>query len=866
MNYYEQFYDDLEFWDPEDYLYNRRDPYFHRNHSYRDENCHRDDPYSRDDPYYREDPRYHREYEEKRYHGPQEQGCYPKDRRVPYNRGGGGHFGERGHRRGHESPRSHGRSGRGVRNEGNVSGRGVDRGQGNKVRGNHRGRMKTMNFVKEGASNTASSLNQTARQDMVGKKEGNKSEQIRFDYKSYQNQPSESEIEEEQALKAYSCHLGFGYGYGPRSDLIEGDQPQWLIGTEDDSQAEGQEAVECSEQIESDLSEKQEAKTNVKTAMVSPSVNFVKAKSEFHSIDVAFHEIEEEKPKPNSLSVNFGNKRVGLGFGVSATKATAPGLDISSEYYAGLKDGHNLQMDAKFSRLQEAVKARSLPNKNAIEILHMAVDKVKMVINDEITSSNRTPTGQPMFLCRLQIDGVLIAQGQAMAKKAAKHQAYHNALEVISNQALTVNEISQGVFELRKKDVEFKTPSEVEESTAKGMGQKQQTTSQASQAAYNKPKIVFHQPSNSLTNKALEFKPPMSQNQYPVGKSPEDLAIKLMNFVKEGTKSETREKSSNVDCKSSTEKPPWKRSLGQSQNRDFSRLKFQKKGRNLGNSLEDLSQFILIDNTPMGQTVNELSVLHSSANFNRVVLKLEYENIPGGVCCSLALSDIIVAIAQGADKDDAKRKVAKDSFEYLRECCYTIKIKQAVDSDSSELTKEQLLSDIQKAGSADGGGVIPDTNIGNMLLRKMGWVGGGCGKDGKGIAEPVKAEMIIGREGLGLKAEKGIAKNFHQKVTKMLQDYIKSDEQKDLHFSSELTKDERAIIHNIGQKLGLKTQSKGKDENRYLIVSRKRSAQQLLQHVKESGGSTSKYELIPPGDPDLDVLRREDISHGHCAQ
>ena len=125
--------------------------------------------------------------------------------------------------------------------------------------------------------------------------------------------------------------------------------------------------------------------------------------------------------------------------------------------------------------------------------------------------------------------------------------------------------------------------------------------------------------------------------------------------------------------------------------------------------------------------------------------------------------------------------------------------------------------------------------------------------------------MVIGRKGLGLQASQGGGKDFQRKVTQMLQDYIKNDEQQDLYFSSELTKEERATIHNIGQKMGLKTHSKGKGDNRYLIVSRKRSAHELLDHVIESGGSTSKYELVPPRNGE-DFRTREDVCFGHGKQ
>ena len=45
---------------------------------------------------------------------------------------------------------------------------------------------------------------------------------------------------------------------------------------------------------------------------------------------------------------------------------------------------------------------------------------------------------------------------------------------------------------------------------------------------------------------------------------------------------------------------------------------------------------------------------------------------------------------------------------------------------------------------------IPESNIGNRLLRSMGWApGSGLGRDGKGIQTPVMAEKRPRRKGLG---------------------------------------------------------------------------------------------------------------------
>lgn len=44
---------------------------------------------------------------------------------------------------------------------------------------------------------------------------------------------------------------------------------------------------------------------------------------------------------------------------------------------------------------------------------------------------------------------------------------------------------------------------------------------------------------------------------------------------------------------------------------------------------------------------------------------------------------------------------------------------------------------------------IETENIGNQMLRKMGWIGGSLGSAGDGIVEPISVTIKLSRRGLG---------------------------------------------------------------------------------------------------------------------
>jgi len=210
------------------------------------------------------------------------------------------------------------------------------------------------------------------------------------------------------------------------------------------------------------------------------------------------------------------------------------------------------------------------------------------------------------------------------------------------------------------------------------------------------------------------------------------------------------------------------------------------------------------------------------------------------VRCVVSIDDCVISDAVGDNNLTAKRNAAHAAVKELKTKCWTIFTKQEADTDELGLSHSIVDEDTSKSE------VVPDSNIGSKLLKSMGWTGGGIGKHGTGIAEPVSSNTIIDRQGLGFQASQNIGHSFPGIIRKHLISYHRSGGEKDITFAPDFSREERAIIHKEAQKLGLKTRSYGTGEERFLVVARKRDQGQLFQHIKDQGGETNKYKLLPP--------------------
>ncbi|KAA0196439.1 hypothetical protein HAZT_HAZT010173 [Hyalella azteca] len=173
-------------------------------------------------------------------------------------------------------------------------------------------------------------------------------------------------------------------------------------------------------------------------------------------------------------------------------------------------------------------------------------------------------------------------------------------------------------------------------------------------------------------------------------------------------------------------------------------------------------------------------------------------------------------------------------------------------------SEPQLDEDEQSALSRP----ISSSNVGSRLLQLMGWTGGGLGKNETGRVDPVEAAMRHGRSGLGFKdsiSQMATKPIFKAKIENLLRQFKREfeagcAEREELVFPSVFSKDQRALVHSVAQRLSLKSVSYGSGEARYLVVKPMITHQCRVQQILENGGENELYKVYPAGTYDLSVL------------
>lgn len=184
-----------------------------------------------------------------------------------------------------------------------------------------------------------------------------------------------------------------------------------------------------------------------------------------------------------------------------------------------------------------------------------------------------------------------------------------------------------------------------------------------------------------------------------------------------------------------------------------------------------------------------------------------------------------------ASKQLAKSELAEQAMTILKkDCFYIIKKKEYEDVTTKNAESKQAGPEANYEGSKA-----------HQMMLKMGWGGKGLGINEQG-GEKTVAETIdqnVSREGLG-------SDNVFKKIHTLLEEYSKSGKMSLLRFEPDFTSEERAHIHKIARKFGLKSKSEGKGEDRRITITKKLDRGELVYNLLTSGLENTLYQLIIP--------------------
>ncbi|KAG8553578.1 hypothetical protein GDO81_003470 [Engystomops pustulosus] len=235
-----------------------------------------------------------------------------------------------------------------------------------------------------------------------------------------------------------------------------------------------------------------------------------------------------------------------------------------------------------------------------------------------------------------------------------------------------------------------------------------------------------------------------------------------------------------------------------------------------------------------------IQILIATAHFNKVSLEFVLQQLSGfNFCCQVYIAQNLIAEGTGTKKS-AKHQAAEAALAILMKTQPLVTVNQKTAPADDAISRNEIHDSFNMANNQQ---QIKSDNIGNQMLRKMGWSGGGLGKEGEGIAEPVVVKERFSREGLGLMtSNKKITKNDIQRI---IQNYAMSENQEDLTFTRDLSPEERKHFHLMARKYGLKSKSYGKGRERFLTISRKWNNQELLRQLQQEG-QVGAYTLVQP--------------------
>ncbi|KAG1954586.1 NF-kappa-B-repressing factor [Pimephales promelas] len=247
-----------------------------------------------------------------------------------------------------------------------------------------------------------------------------------------------------------------------------------------------------------------------------------------------------------------------------------------------------------------------------------------------------------------------------------------------------------------------------------------------------------------------------------------------------------------------------------------------------------LGELVILENSD-----NAICIINDTAQFNKVLAEYKFTVLPDHRWqCEVYLDGKYVAAGVGPKKT-VKHIAAEEALATLRCTQAVVKSNLRKEGNVDAISRNQIIA---RSGEESMRQEIKEDNIGNQLLRKMGWTGGGLGREGEGIAEPIKVKEQYNREGLGMDRQSNLTK---RDIEEIIRNYVSSNRQDELRFSTELNNEERRQIHQISQRYGLRSKSYGQGRQRFLVVSRRVQKEQLIGQLLQEG-QVGRYELVKP--------------------
>ncbi|XP_066505859.1 NF-kappa-B-repressing factor isoform X2 [Hoplias malabaricus] len=252
---------------------------------------------------------------------------------------------------------------------------------------------------------------------------------------------------------------------------------------------------------------------------------------------------------------------------------------------------------------------------------------------------------------------------------------------------------------------------------------------------------------------------------------------------------------------------------------------------------KQLSELVILENSD-----NAICIINDTAQFNKVAADYKFTVLPDHRWrCEVYIEGQYVAAGIGPKKT-VKHIAAEEAIATLKRTQAVVKSNLRKEGHVDAISRNQIIA---RSGEESMRQEIKEDNIGNQLLRKMGWTGGGLGREGEGIAEPIMVKEQFTREGLGMDMNRHGNQLTKRDIEEIIRNYACSDRQDDLRFSTELNNDERKQIHQVSQKYGLRSKSYGQGRQRFLVVSRRVQKEQLIGQLLQEG-QVGRYELVKP--------------------